>query len=502
MSGEALFDVAIVGAGPAGMAAAVAAAESGRSVVLVDAGPQPGGQYWRHPDENDVPDADHSQHHDWAKYAKLQAQLQAQQSKGLVYIRNRQVWSIAGNASTSFSLRLTPSRGGADTSVTLVNSRRIVLCPGGYDRQIPIPGWTLPGVMAAGGVQALLKGHQTVAGKTAIVAGTGPFLLPVATGLAKAGAKVVAICESSSPTKWLPNAGAAAALPSKAIEGSQYAATLAKHRIPYKIRTVITDIHGQEYVTGVTLGKVGKDGTIKSIPKTYDVDLVALGWGFSPSLELVVMVGAETRLDIDGSLVAEVDDMQRSSVEGIFIAGEATGVGGATLAVAEGQLAGICAARSLSPGEEYLNSRTAKHLRKSIVRARRFARAMHIAHPVPTNWTDWLEPSTTICRCEEVSYEDMCSAHDLLGAKDPRTMKLMARPGMGWCQGRVCGYAVAQVAAKLDGNRDPLEADLRSSSKRTLAAPVSLAVLAELGTMQTAATTAPSAPNPVSSAEQ
>lgn len=481
MSAGATYDVAIVGAGPAGLAAAVTAAEAGLSVALVDAAAQPGGQYWRHPDEKELPHADTSEHHDWGTFTELRTRLHKHAANALTYLPNRQVWSISGDANTSFKLRLTPSTSSTVSSPPDISARRVILCPGGYDRQLPIPGWTLPGVMAAGGVQALLKGYQTLAGKTAIVAGTGPFLLPVAAGLAKAGATVVAICESSTPTKWLPNAGAAALVPSKALEGAQYAAVLAKHRIPYKVRTVITEIHGEQAVTGVSLGKIGKNGELITHPsKTYDVDLVALGWGFSPSLELVVMAGAATRIDIDGSLVADVDETQHSSVDGLYIAGEATGVGGATLAVAEGTLAGFSAVSDLTGDGTHLGSPAANRLRKSIGRARGFARAMHIAHPVPVNWTDWLEPATTICRCEEVPYSDMCSAHEELGATDPRTMKLMARPGMGWCQGRVCGYAVAHIAAELDDGRRPVENDLRSASKRTFAAPVSLAALAQL----------------------
>ena len=166
-----------------------------------------------------------------------------------------------------------------------------------------------------------------------------------------------------------------------------------------------------------------------------------LGWGFTPSLELVLAAGADTRLDVDGSLVAEVDDGQRSSQPGVYVAGEATGVGGAHLAVQEGELAALTAAEDAGLAPNPHTIRRATGLRRGIRRGRTFARAMHLAHPVPSGWLEWLDDDTTVCRCEEVTAGNIRHAREDLGADDQRTVKLLARPGMGWCQGRVCGYA-------------------------------------------------------------
>lgn len=483
MATDTIYDVTVVGAGPAGLAAAVSAAAAGLSVLLIDAGNQPGGQYWRHPDEKLVPDADHASHHGWNTFEDLRDHLyRAQDTGSVTHLPDTQVWLISGGTSRArpFTLQLTPARDTPTPSHKIPESAqtaRLILCPGGYDRQLPIPGWDLPGTMAAGGVQALLKSHQTLAGKRAIVAGTGPFLLPVATGLAEAGAQVLAICEAGSPAGWLPHLAAAAGVPSKGLEGVEYAALLAKHRIPYKIRTAVSRIHGTDEVESVTLTKVNASGeVVEGSEKHLKADLVALGWGFCPSLELPLMVGAATRLDLDGSLVATVDGEMHSSVDGVYIAGEATGVGGAVMAVAEGKLAGLTAAADA--GKE-AQPRLAAKLRKDIARYRKFAVAMHLAHPVPRHWARWLEPDTTVCRCEEVSYGDLCHAHTELGANDPRSMKMTARPGMGWCQGRVCGYATASIAAGLCG-READAADLLGQAKRPLAAPVSLAQLSAL----------------------
>jgi len=474
------FDVAVVGAGPAGLAAAVTAAEHGSSVALVDAGQQPGGQFWRHPDERHPrPDEARGQHL-WSRFTDMRTRLQALSEParpgGHVHpVPGHQVWFVEPVAD-SYALHLTPTVPTAEESpVDVVTAARLVLCPGGYDRQLPVPGWELPGVMAAGGVQALLKAHRSVAGKRAVVAGTGPFLLPVATGLAEAGAEVVAVCEAGSLTGWARSPIGAAAVPSKAFEAAEYAAALARHRIPFRTRTVVTEVLGDDRVTSVGLGRLDRHGHLLAgtAPEELDVDLVAFGWGFTPSLELITAVGAATRVDVDESLVAEVDAWQRSDVPGVYVAGEATGVGGASLALAEGELAALAAGRDAGV---HVSERLARRLQRRIARTRRFATAMHRAHPIPAGWQEWLEPTTTVCRCEEVTQGDICSTRELLGAEDVRTLKLLARPGMGWCQGRVCGFAAAKLAGA-PGER-LTAADLAPVAKRTFAAPVVLGDLA------------------------
>lgn len=470
-----VFDVAVVGAGPAGLTTAVNAAEHGLSVVLIDAGTQPGGQYWRHPDEQHGVARPHGQH-GWREFMALRARLDAQRDAGRIDLRTAtQVWLIERPTASNpaWTLRMTPVTG--DGSGDVVRATRIVLAPGGHDRQLPIPGWDLPGVMAAGGVQALLKGNGTLAGKRVIVAGTGPFLLPVAAGLADAGATVVSICEANTLTGWVRQLRGAVRVPAKAIEGAGYAAALVRHRIPYRQRTVISYIDGDDAVRKVTTSRLTADGQLA--PGTDlqdDVDLVALGWGFTPSMELVLATGADTRLGADDSLVAIVDPMQRSTAAGVYVAGEATGVGGAALAVAEGELAALAVARDAA---QPIDDNRVRTLQRRIRRLRAFANAMHRAHPIPPRWQEWLTDKTIVCRCEEVSYGDLRQASTVLGAQDARTLKLLARPGMGWCQGRICGAAVARIAAELDGRA--LDArDLLPLAKRSIAAPVTLADIA------------------------
>lgn len=469
-----VYDVAVIGAGPAGLAAAVAAAERGRTVAVVDAGEAPGGQFWRHPSETVWPRYDGRGQHAWRVYTDLRRRFDAAIArKAVTYLPGRQVWFLS-RQNGGFQVRMNPATASHGRGTGLLRSDRLVLCTGAYDRQLPVPGWDLPGVMSAGGVQAFVKANGVSPGRRVVVAGTGPFLLPVAASVARAGGTVVAVCEAASLTGWLPQLRTALRSPAKLGEAAEYAATFARHRIRWRTRTVVTEVLGGERVTGVRLSRVDGQGRVLPGRDTIlsDIDVVGFGWGFTPQLELAVALGARTRVDVDGSVVGVVDQRQATDVPGLFLAGELTGVGGALLAVAEGTVAGASAGGAPDPHPA---------LARKIRRYREFAAAMHTAHPVPPGWESWLTPDTLVCRCEEVPYEHVRAARTELGAGDTRSLKSFTRTGMGWCQGRICGFAAGCLATSDTGQRAGRAAE--GALKRPLAAPVRLGDLAELPTI-------------------
>jgi NADPH-dependent 2,4-dienoyl-CoA reductase/sulfur reductase-like enzyme len=455
------YDVVVVGAGPAGLTAAATAARVGCSVVMLDAATQPGGQYWRHPPGrlDEVADLQH----DLATFRGLAAAVRSR----VDHWPDHQVWTVARRAD-GFDVHAIQA--GRDV---VVAGSALVLAPGAYDRQLPFPGWDLPGVFTAGGAQALLKGHGVGVGSRVAVGGTGPFLLPVAAGLARRGVDVAGVFEANRPLGWLRHAPAVMRAAGKLVEGADYAAVLARNRIGLHTRRAIVAAHGDDKVHAVTVARLDPAWrVVRGSARTVACDAVAVGWGFVPQIELALGLGCATRIDLDGSLVAVVDERQASTVPGLFLAGEVCGVGGAALAVIEGEISGRAAAAWLGRPVDWPDG-----LRRRRRAHRAFAAAMHRVYAVPDGWLTWLDPGTPVCRCEEVTVAEIRAAFDRLGATDARTVKLFNRAGMGWCQGRMCAYAIGCLTSAATGR----PADPRSLAERPVAAPIPLGVLAEGG---------------------
>ncbi|HYN96525.1 MAG TPA: pyridine nucleotide-disulfide oxidoreductase, partial [Pilimelia sp.] len=311
-----------------------------------------------------------------------------------------------------------------------------------------------------------------------VVAGAGPFLLPVATRLLMAGAEVVGVVEAGDPRRYARSPGVLAGVRGKLREAAGYATVLARHRVPYHRGHAVVAAHGAAAVSAVDVARLGPDGApLPATVRRLACDAVAVGFGFTPRLELPLALGCATRLDIDGNLVLTADVAGQTSAPAVYAAGEVTGVGGATLALVEGRLVGAVAAvetgRPAPLGEtdvtRLLGRRTAM---------RRFAALMHQVHAPPAGWTRWLTDATVVCRCEEVPVSRIRAAVTDFGAADTRSVAALCRAGAGWCQGRVCGYATAVLTAEQRA-RPLAAADLRVFGAGPPAHPVRLGDLAQ-----------------------
>ncbi|MFE6170999.1 FAD-dependent oxidoreductase [Streptomyces sp. NPDC056464] len=426
-----MTDLVVIGAGPAGLAAAVAAAGQGLEVAIVDSAAQAGGQFYRQPASGLRARRPRALHHQWRTWERLGDALTGSDVR---FLAGHHVWAVERD-SDGFAVHALV--GPEQREPAVVRSAGVLLATGGYERVFPFPGWTLPGVVTAGGAQAMLKGGLVVPGRTAVVAGTGPLLLPVATGLAAAGVEIAALVEAAGPGDVVRRARALAA---KLPEGAGYAARLLRHRVPLLGRHTVVRAHGEDRLTGVTVAALDTDGRVRpGTERHLPCDTLAVGHGMLAHTDLAETLGCR----LDGQTVA-VDDEQRTDVPGVWAAGESTGIGGAALALAEGHIAALSAAARLK-GSAPDPARWAAAAR-SRTKLRRAAAALDAAYPPPARWSDQVTDDTLVCRCEEVTAGAVREAVDELGAGDVRTVKLLTRAGMGWCQGRVCGPAVAGLA--------------------------------------------------------
>ncbi|MFI8089697.1 FAD-dependent oxidoreductase [Streptomyces sp. NPDC086080] len=464
-------DLVVVGAGPAGMAAAATALAGGLRVVLADSGPAVGGQYWRHPPEHArgaLPTGD--LHHGLREYRALCGALSAGGAASRLDLRlEHHVWSVV-REEHGFAVHAVDRQQAPRERAVVLRAPRLLVATGAYDRHLPFPGWDLPGVLGIGGLQALLKGGGVVAGSRVALGGTGPFLLPVAAGLAARGAEVVVVCEAAHPRAWLRHPGPLLRNPGKWAEAAGYAAAFARHRVQVRPRTAITRAEGTDRVTSVRIASLTPDGSPRpGTERRVEVDAVGVGWGFAPQIDLLVPLGCALAESADGNAVVAVDRGQRTTVPGLYAAGETCGVGGAVLAVGEGRLAAesVLADSGAAP---VLGGRRLAAVRSTVAGQRAFARAMALAHPIPPAWTSWLTDETVVCRCEEVTAGAVRAAR-VDGAHDHRQVKQLTRAGMGWCQGRMCGPAVHCLTAP-ERAYEPAE--------RLVATPVTLGALADL----------------------
>ncbi|MFD4601351.1 FAD-dependent oxidoreductase [Streptomyces sp. NPDC058464] len=454
--------LAVIGAGPAGLAATLAAARHGLRVTLIDAAPEAGGQFYRQPAAGLGARRPQALHHRWRDWERLRDGLDRDVTAGLVaHLRDHHVWCVTRRRS-GFTVHAL--LGPEQERPVEVRADAVLLATGGYEKVLPFPGWTLPGVVTAGGAQAMLKGGLVLPGRTAVVAGTGPLLLPVATGLAAAGARVAALVDSADPRAFVRHAPALAAQPAKLAEGAHYAARLLRHGVRTLVHHTVVEAHGDQRLEAVTVAALDAEGRVRpGTRRRIGCDTLAVGHGMIPHTDLAEGLGCR----IEGIAVA-VDDEQRTDVPGVWAAGEATGVGGAVLALAEGHIAGRSAAARLSGRKP--DPRGWAGAARARAGLRRFAAAMDDAYAPPAHWAEQVTDDTVVCRCEEVTGGAVRRAVTELGAGDVRTVKLLTRAGMGWCQGRMCGPAVAGLAGCPE-----------TAARRPFARPVPLGVLARAG---------------------
>lgn len=373
------------------MAAAVRAGEAGAHAGIVDEHFVLGGQIWRSELGNEGYSTGMSS---W--YARLKnAGVKALQGKRVFHQPEAGVLLAESN-----------------DDVSELRYRDLVLATGARERFLPFPGWTLPNVMGAGGLQALVKSGLPIRGKRVVVAGTGPLLLAVAAYLRKHGADVALICEQAPWSRLVRFGVSLIRFPGKIGEALRLRKDISGIRLAPNSWPV--EAHGKNALESVTISRAGKTETV-------NCDYLACGFHLVPNSELATLLGCGIR-----NGYVQVNDFQQTTVQRVFCAGEPTGIGGVDLALVEGQIAGLAAAGRNSDAQALFAKRE---------RFRRFAKIMNETFSLACELRNLPSPDTLVCRCEDISYSRL-QQHTSW-----RAAKLHTRCGMGPCQGRICGPA-------------------------------------------------------------
>jgi len=446
MSFERSRQLVIVGGGPAGMAAAISARAAGvEEVTVIDERPHLGGQIykqfaagWKVLDPRRA----------GKEFVRGRRVIEEAERCGAEVMPGSVVWGIWGD-------RVAVYREGGDAGVIVAG--RIILAPGAYDRPVAFPGWTLPGVMTAGGAQSLVKAQRVIPGRRILMAGSGPLILAFSAQIHRYGANVVAVCEAApfpGPRRMLDLAAAAPGNFDLLADGLGYMSYLARKRVPYRYSHMIVRAEGKDEVERAVIARV--DEQWRPVPGTeqsIDVDTICVGYGFFPSIELSRVIGAQHVYDEDlGGHVPVRDRWMRTTQPGVFAAGDGTGVAGSHVALEEGSIAGIAAAMELGKVTEAEADHLARPKRERLARLERFRSALNKTYPVGPGVYELASPETVVCRCEEVTAAEILDSL-VADSSDPNGVKSITRAGMGLCQGRNCQRQIAALIARHAGKK-------------------------------------------------
>ncbi len=460
-----MLDVAVVGAGPAGLAAATLAAERGLSVSLYDEHGSAGGQVYRAVTASplaraNVLDADY-----WAGAALVKAC----ERSGTRYVPQAKVWSLARGADGNFRLGITAGLPGARHTIE-VAARAVILATGALERPFPVPGWTLPGVLLAGGAQGLLKTAGVVPRGRTVLAGCGPLLWLLAAQYQRAGVAVDALLDTT-PRGRLAQVLRHAPAFLRSPYFTQGLSLVRGVRRRTRVLEFVTSlaIEGDERATGV---RYAIDGRSEVLP----ADVVLLHQGVVPDVALASAAGCTLAWhDAQACFRPVVDELCGTSLPGLFVAGDGAGIAGAEAAPLRGRLAALAVANACGRLKSAARDDLARPLRAALaqaLRGRDFLDALY--RPA----LSWRVPAgdTIACRCEEVTAEAIAAAaRD--GARGPNQAKAYTRCGMGPCQGRYCGLTVTEIVAQAQ-HRTP--ADVGYLRTRFPVRPVTLGDLAAM----------------------
>ncbi|MEX2565242.1 MAG: FAD-dependent oxidoreductase [Cyclobacteriaceae bacterium] len=461
-------DIVIIGGGPAGITAAIEAARAGVQCTLIDEAPRIGGQVCRQKPKNFEATQKENSNAEQVRGQKLLDEFN-EIAEPVQVLSSTSVLNLQKNKEVLWA---------SDRASGIIRAKQIIIATGAYERPVPFPGWTLPGVMTVGGAKSFIKTMLVKPGQRAVISGTGPLIVSTANRLHEIGVEVLAVLEAGTPP-WSSKSFL------KEWETADFAREIAddlrelkQNKIPLLFNHAVFEAHGENEVTGITYGPVDADEWIplNGQAKKIAADFVAVGFGFIPNTELTQIAGCQHDFDPGIGWVVERDKLMQTSVPGILAAGDGAGISGAIIAEEEGRIAGIKAAENIQaiPAKEAKN-RYDRPLGR-IHSFEKFRRALNEASAIRSGLLQLIQSETLVCRCEEVAFSEVNQALDS-GVGDLQSLKLFTRLGMGPCQGRNCAPSMGMYMCHTL-NRPPEE--VGHINPRPPIKPVTLGALAKM----------------------
>jgi len=436
-------DLIVLGAGPAGVAAAKVASKEGAEVIIIDENRDAGGQIYRAPPKGLRPKKSFISD----EFKEGEKQRISLNNSNIITLFENRVWSI----SSDLIIYTIGPKG-----LQSLKTKSLIVATGALERIIPFPGWTSPGVIGLAATTILLKSQYVLPGKSTIVAGCGPLLIAVAFGILKSGGNISAIIDLNSNLDWAKTFPKMLSKPEQFIKGIKWLAEIKKAGTKIYRAHTVTEVIKFSNELNVSIAPINTKGNFieREKQKTIKGDCLAVGHGLFPSTEITRLLKAKHIFDpMKGGWVPLVDEDFRSSIPGVYIAGDATGISGAFSAVNKGRIAGFTALKDLN----LISNKEFEDKKKSelilLKRNEIFGKASSNLMKLREELIQTISPKTIVCRCEDVYLSEINKAISL-GARDVNQLKAWTRCGMGPCQGRTCSEAIETILANKIGDRE------------------------------------------------
>ncbi|WP_196893800.1 NAD(P)/FAD-dependent oxidoreductase [Aureivirga marina] len=452
--------ISIIGAGPAGLSAAIQLAEYGIKSTIYDENPKIGGAIFKQPEKGlkNHPLKDETT---FIKAKKLFDQFENHKSD-ITLSMNTEVLGV---------FPLTNEIGIAQDGVfRKISDTSLIVSTGCYERAQPFPGWTLPGIMSVGGLQLQVKCGTVKPGHKAALIGTGPLLLVAAKQLHMSGVDVVAVVEAGKRKQLVSKAFNMIANKSLLKEGVDYVNYLKKHNIPMYYGHGVVSASGDGQVQKVVVAPVD-DKWYPNKEKSFEleVDCIGIQYGYVPRIQFTDLLQCENSFDKHlGGSFPQVDKWQRTTIEGVYSAGDNSGVYGADVAMLEGRLAALGYLIDTRVITESEATQIAAPLIKEAQRYKKFQHSFHDFSGLKEGLLSLPEEDTIICRCENIKRSEIDRAIEA-GVEEMPDLKINTRVGMGDCQGKMCGSFCREYLAHKNHKK---EEDVMGLKPRFPLAPI------------------------------